>query len=208
MYQLLDFILHIDQQLVAIIATYGTSTYAIIFAIIFAETGLVITPFLPGDSLLFAAGALAATTALDPWPLFLVLTAAAIAGDNTNYWIGRLLGDRLLAAKKPIINRRYLERAHAFYEKYGPATVVVARFVPIVRTFAPFAAGVSRMTYRHFLPYSIGGGVLWIGLFVWGGYFFGNLPVVKANFELVVLGIIAVSVLPPLIEVLRARTRH
>ena len=202
---MIDFILHVDEQLATIIATYGPSTYAILFAVIFAETGLVVTPFLPGDSLLFAAGALAATTTLDPWPLFLILTTAAIAGDNTNYWIGRLLGDRMLAAKKPIINQQYLKKAHAFYEKYGPATVVMARFVPIVRTFAPFAAGVSRMTYRHFLPYSIGGGILWIGLFVWGGYFFGNLPIVKQNFELVVLAIIGISLLPPIIEAVRHR---
>ncbi len=204
---LVNLILHLDETLVGVIATYGTSTYGLLAAVIFAETGLVVTPFLPGDSLIFAAGALAATTALDPWPLFLTLAVAAIIGDNTNYWIGRLAGRRLLAAKRPIINKAYLDRARSFYDRYGPLTVVVARFVPIVRTFAPFTAGLGQMRYPTFLAYSVGGGALWIGTFVWTGFWFGNLPFIKANFELLVLGIIALSILPPVIEYLRARLK-
>lgn len=202
---IIDFILHLETHLASIIATHGVSTYGLLAAVIFAETGLVVLPFLPGDSLLFVAGALTATTLLNPIILFLVLTFAAIVGDNVNYWIGRTIGERLIKAKRPIINKKYLHRAHEFYEKHGPVMVVIARFVPIIRTFAPFVAGVSEMTYSTFLPYSIFGGSLWIGVFVFGGYFFGNLPIVKEHFSLVILAIMVISVIPAGIEFIRAR---
>ena len=204
-----DFILHLDKHLVELVQQYGTLSYAILFLIIFCETGLVVTPFLPGDSLLFAAGALAAGGAFNPWLLFLALTAAAILGDSTNYWIGRSLGPRIFGSEDSRwLNPKHLERTHAFYERYGGKTVVIARFMPIIRTFAPFVAGVGRMNYAKFLTFSVGGTILWIGAFVAGGYLFGNIPIVKRNFTLVVLGIIAVSLLPAAIEILRARRRE
>ena len=209
MHTLLDFILHLEVHLASFISSYGSWTYGLLMAVIFAETGLVILPFLPGDSLLFVAGALAATTTLNPILLFLWVALAAILGDNSNYWIGRLIGDRLVEAKRPIINKKYLARAHKFYEDHGPITIVIARFIPIIRTFAPFAAGLSRMTYlKKFLPYSIAGGSLWIAIFVFGGYFFGNLSVVKAHFSLVIAAIMVISVLPAVIEFLRARSHQ
>jgi membrane-associated protein len=205
MASLIDFLLRVDEHLVRLVAQYGLTTYGLLAGIIFAETGFVVMPFLPGDSLLFAAGTLSATTLLDPLPLFLVLTTAAIAGDNTNYWIGRLSGQRLIASNRGIVRPAHLERANRFYDRYGPITVVLARFVPLVRTFAPFAAGLTRMAYPTFFTYSVIGGTLWIGLFVWGGYFFGTIPVVRDHFDLVVLVVIAVSVLPPLFELVRRR---
>ena len=209
MHTLIDFILHLEVHLASFIAAHGAWTYGLLMAIIFAETGLVITPFLPGDSLLFVAGALSATTSLNPIFLFILVAIAAIAGDNTNYWIGRLIGDRLIQAKRPIINKKYLDRAHKFYEDHGPITVVIARFIPIVRTFAPFAAGISRMTYlTKFLPFSVAGGSLWIGTFVFGGYFFGNLQVVKDHFSLVIAAIMVISVLPAVVEFLRTRSHQ
>lgn len=201
-----DFILHLDKHLVELVQQYGTLSYAILFLIVFCETGLVVMPFLPGDSLLFAAGALAASGAFNPWLLFLALAAAAIIGDSTNYWIGRFIGPRIFASEgSRWLNPQHLDRTHAFYEKYGGKTVVIARFMPIIRTFAPFVAGVGRMNYAKFLTFSIGGTILWIGAFIAAGYLFGNIPIVKRNFTLVVLGIIAVSLLPAVIEFLRSR---
>ena len=204
--QLADLFLHLDRHLADIIGRYGVGTYAILVLIIFCETGLVVTPFLPGDSLLFAAGSLAALGAgLDPVLLFLLLSAAAIAGDTLNYWVGSLLGKGVAEGRYPLIRRDYLERTHRFYERHGGKTIVLARFVPIVRTFAPFVAGVGTMAYRRFLTWNVTGGILWVGLFVWAGYFFGNLPAVKENFSLVILAIIVLSVVPIAVEAMKAR---
>jgi membrane-associated protein len=203
--QAIDLFLHLDRHLAAIIGQYGTWTYAILVLIVFCETGLVVTPFLPGDSLLFAAGSLAALGAgLDPLLLFLLLSAAAIAGDTVNYWVGDWLGQGVTEGRYRFIRQDYLHRTHRFYEKHGGKTILLARFIPIIRTFAPFVAGVGTMTYPRFLAYNVIGGVAWVGLFVWAGYFFGNLPVVKENFSMVILAIIALSVLPIAVEVLRA----
>jgi len=206
--RLADFILHIDRHLQSLAAEYGTGLYVILFLIIFCETGLIIMPLLPGDSLLFAAGSLAAApqSALDPHLLFVLLSGAAILGDSVNYSIGRRLGPRIFRREKSrFFKRAHLDRTHAFYEKYGAKTIILARFVPIVRTFAPFVAGVGAMTYPRFLAYNVGGGLLWVGLFVYGGYFFGQLPFVQRNFKLVILAIIVVSLIPPLWEWWRVR---
>ena len=200
-----DFILHIDTHLDAIIRQYGGWTYLILLLIIFCETGLVVTPFLPGDSLLFAAGAFAARGALDPFTLSVLLILAAIAGDTVNYWIGKALAPRLAAGRLRFIKQSHLERTHSFYEKHGGKTIIIARFVPIVRTFAPFVAGVGAMEYGRFLAYNVIGGVAWVLLFVWAGYFFGNIPAVEHNFTLVIFAIIFLSILPPLIEYVRHR---
>jgi len=202
--QALDFFLHLDTHLAEITARYGTSTYLILFLIVFAETGLVITPFLPGDSLLFAAGAISALGTLDPILLSLLLIVAAIIGDTVNYWVGSWIGPRAFSGEIRFLKKSYLDRTHAFYERHGGKTIILARFVPIVRTFAPFVAGVGAMTYSRFLLYNVVGAVLWVGLFVPLGYFFGNLPQVKENFGLVILAIIGLSVLPMVIEVVRA----
>lgn len=203
--QLADLFLHLDRHLGEIIGQYGVWTYAILVLIVFCETGLVVTPFLPGDSLLFAAGSLAALGAgLDPLLLFLLLTAAAIAGDTVNYWVGAWLGKGVTEGRYRFIRRDYLDRTHRFYERHGGKTIVLARFVPIIRTFAPFVAGVGTMTYSRFLAYNVLGAVAWVGLFVWAGYFFGNLPVVKENFSMVILAIIALSMIPIGVEVLKA----
>ena len=199
-----DFVLHIDTHLNAIIAAYGTGTYLLLFLIIFCETGLVVTPFLPGDSLLFAAGTFAARGSLDPSLLIVLLAIAAIAGDNSNYWIGRYLGPRVFERDTKWINRKHLERAHAFYEKHGGKTILLARFMPIIRTFAPFVAGIGRMEYRRFLLFSVSGGLLWISSMTLAGYFFGNLPFVAENFSMVVYAIIAISLMPAIIEGVRA----
>jgi len=203
----IDFILHIDVHLNAMILQYGTWTYAILFLIIFMETGFVVTPFLPGDSLLFAAGAFAAAGSLNPWVILFLLWFAAVAGDNLNYMIGHYLGPKVFHTRSRLLNRKHLERAHAFYEKHGGKAVIMARFVPIVRTFSPFVAGVGAMRYPRFLAFDVSGGLLWIALFTFGGYFFGNIPAVKKNFELVIIGIIFVSVLPMVIHWLRERKR-
>lgn len=202
---LIDFILHIDEHLADIIAQYGTWTYAILFAIIFVETGLVIMPLLPGDSLLFAAGAFAARGVMDPFVLFVLLSIAAILGDSVNYAIGRSIGPRAFTGESRFLKKKYLDRAHEFYEKYGGRAIVFARFVPIVRTFAPFVAGAAQMTYSKFLLYNVAGGVVWIALFVFAGYFFGTIPAVERNFELVIFGIIGVSVLPMIYEYIKAK---
>lgn len=203
----LDIFLHIDEHLAQIIQTYHTWTYALLFLIVFMETGLVVTPFLPGDSLLFAAGALAA---LDGSPLnvgvvWLLVAIAAIVGDTVNYWVGHTIGPRAFEQNIRFLKREYLERTQRFYEKHGGKTIVLARFVPIVRTFAPFVAGVGMMSYGRFITYNVVGGLLWTLLFIFMGYFFGNIPFVKHNFEFVVLGIILVSVLPMVVEFLRTR---
>jgi membrane-associated protein len=203
--QLVDFILHIDVHLAELIARYGTGTLVLLFLIVFAETGLVVTPFLPGDSLLFAAGAFAARGALDIRLLVPVLLVAAILGDTVNYWIGHKLGRRAFSGKIPFIKEEYLQRTERFYEKHGGKTIILARFVPIIRTFAPFVAGVGTMSYGRFFSYNVIGAVLWVFLFTVGGYFFGNLPLVQRNFKLVILAIIVVSVLPIVVEYLRAR---
>ncbi len=203
-----DLFLHLDKHLSEIITQYGTGTYLILVAIIFCETGLVVTPFLPGDSLLFAAGTFAGLGTLDVWLLFFLLTAAAIVGDTVNYWIGSYVGPKAFATNSRWLKREHLERTHAFYEKHGGKTIILARFVPIIRTFAPFVAGVGTMSYPKFITYNIVGAVLWVGLFVFGGYFFGNLTIVKENFSVVILAIIAVSVLPIAIEAFKARTRN
>lgn len=198
--QAFDFFVHLDKHLFEIVHSYGAWAYAILFAIIFCETGLVVTPFLPGDSLLFAAGALAALEALNPIVLFVLLTAAAIIGDTVNYWAGSAIGPRVFSDDARVLKTAYLRRTEQFYEKYGGKTIVIARFVPIVRTYAPFVAGACRMHYGRFLTYNVLGGVVWVALFVFAGYFFGNIPAVKDNFTVVILVIIALSLVPPLIE--------
>jgi membrane-associated protein len=203
----IDFFLHLDRHLAEITARYGTWTYAILVAIVFCETGLVVTPFLPGDSLLFTAGAIAALGSLDPWLLNLLLFVAVICGDNVNYWIGRFIGPRAFTGHYRFLRREHLERTHAFFERHGGRTVVLARFVPIVRTFTPFVAGVGAMSYPRFLAYSLAGGAFWVTAFLWAGYYFGNLPAVRENFSLVVLGIILISVLPILIGILKERRK-
>jgi len=201
---LLDLVLHLDRHLDQVIQHYGTATLVILFVVIFAETGLVITPFLPGDSLLFAAGTLAARGLLDLAALLVLLSLAAVLGHTANYWIGAVAGARL-AARGRLVRRDHLERAHRFYERYGGITIVISRFVPIVRTFAPFVAGIARMPYRRFLFFNVAGGLSWVGLFVLGGYLFGNLPFVRANFTLVIAAVIVISVLPIVVEAIRHR---
>jgi membrane-associated protein len=201
-----DFFLHLDQHLAEVIQRYGTSTYALLFLIVFLETGLVVTPLLPGDSLLFAAGSFAGLGILRFWPLFFLLCAAAILGDTVNYAIGARLGPRVFHyPKSRFFNPEHLKKTHAFYEKYGGKTIIIARFVPIVRTFAPFVAGIGAMSYARFLGYNVIGGVLWVSVCLFSGYFFGNLPLVKQNFSLVVIAIVFISLLPAVIEYLRHR---
>jgi len=205
--QALDVVLHLSDHLYELTRSQGPWVYGILFLIIFCETGLVITPFLPGDSLVFAVGAVAANpeSGLNVWLAGLLMLVAAILGDTANYWIGRYAGNRLVAAFPRLIRREYLDRTHAFFEKYGPKTIVLARFVPIVRTFAPFVAGMGAMTYSRFMTFNVVGAVLWIGLILPVGWYFGNIPIVKKNFELVVVGIIGVSLLPIAFEVWKAR---
>jgi membrane-associated protein len=204
---LLDFVLHLDKHLSPIIHQYGAWTYLLLFAIVFCETGLVVTPFLPGDSLLFAAGAFAANGSLSVWALAGALIAAAILGDTANYWIGHFLGHRLLNARRRIIKPEHIAYTHEFFEKYGGKTVIIARFVPIVRTFAPFVAGLGSMSYGRFMSYNAVGGSAWVLLCTFAGYWFGNLPFVQKNFSLVVLMIIFLSLLPAVWELWQARRR-
>ncbi len=203
--QFVDFILHIDVHLVEMVNRYNDATYLILALIIFCETGLVVTPFLPGDSLLFAAGALAAAGSLNIGLLILILFIAAFAGDNTNYAIGNFIGHRIMSAKRKIIKPEYIERTHAFYEKHGGKTVVIARFMPILRTFAPFVAGLGSMTYKKFVGFSLLGNTLWIGGMTLLGYAFGSHPFVKSNFSMVVIGIIGLSLLPMVVAFVRAK---
>ena len=205
--QLVDVFLHLDTHLSQVIAEYGTWTYLILFGIIFCETGLVVTPFLPGDSLLFAAGAFAALGALDVRILIPLLIAAAIIGDTINYWIGAYIGPRAFEGTLRFLKQEHLNRTRAFYERHGGKTIILARFVPIVRTFAPFVAGVGTMSYPRFITYNVVGAVLWVGLLVLAGFFFGNIPMVRENFTVVILAIIAISVMPMVIEALRTRRR-
>lgn len=201
----IDFFLHLDRHLSEVISRYGTWTHFILFLIVFCETGLVITPFLPGDSLLFAAGTFAALGALDLRLIMILLIVAAIAGDTINYWVGSYIGPKAFRGDGRFLKREYLDRTHAFYEKHGGKTIILARFIPIIRTFAPFVAGVGAMSYPKFLTYNIVGAVLWVGLLVLGGYYFGNIPIVRENFSLVILAIIFLSVLPIMVETVRAR---
>lgn len=203
-----DVFLHLDKHLDKIVGQYGATTYAILFVIIFCETGLVVTPFLPGDSLLFAAGSIAALGSLDPVWLFVFLSVAAIAGDTVNYWIGAWVGPKAFSGEFRFLKKEHLERTHAFFEKYGGKTIIIARFVPIVRTFAPFVAGIGAMNYAKFIIYNIVGGVAWVALFVFGGYWFGNQKFVKDHFSLVVIAIIILSVMPMVVEYLRARRKR
>ncbi|MBI5411916.1 DedA family protein [Candidatus Peregrinibacteria bacterium] len=205
---MIDLILHLDANLIALVQAYGPWVYAIVFAVIFCETGLVVTPFLPGDSLLFALGALAATKSLNLGLLLVLLGAAAILGDTVNYWIGHTLEIKLVEGKKiRFIKESHLKKTEEFYKKYGNKTIILARFAPIVRTLAPFVAGVGKMNYSHFLLYNIIGGAAWVTLFLSGGYFFGNIPFVKKNFTMVILGIIFFSVLPAIIEYIKSKKR-
>jgi len=202
----IDIFLHLDKHLSTVIQAYGGWTYLILLLIIFCETGLVVTPILPGDSLLFAIGSFAALGALELEYLLVGLTLAAILGDSVNYAIGHYMGPKVFTKKDSrIFRKEYLDKTHRFYEKYGAKTIIFARFVPIVRTFAPFVAGIGAMSYGKFLTYNIVGGVAWICLFVLGGYFFGGLPIVKQNFTLVILAIIALSIMPGVIEYIRSR---
>jgi len=203
---LIDFFLHLDQHLGELIRNYGLWSYLILFLIIFCETGLVITPFLPGDSLLFAAGTFAARGDLSVWWLFILLTVAAIIGDTVNYWVGHYVGPKVFHKENVrFLNKKHLERTHEFYEKYGGKTIIIARFIPIIRTFAPFVAGIGSMTYWRFITYNIVGGILWVGICVFAGFFFGNIPIVKNNFSIVIIAIVLISVLPVIVEFIRHR---
>lgn len=207
MFALLDFILHIDKYLDMLITNYGILTYAIVFAIIFLETGLVVTPFLPGDSLIFVLGAISALGSLNIFLTFFLLSAAAILGDSFNYWIGSYLGERFFYERR-WIKPEYLARTKEFYKKYGGKTIIFARFVPIVRTIAPFVAGVGEMEYIKFLSYNVIGGIIWVALFLFGGYFFGGLPIVKSNLSIVIIFILLLSFLPPLAEYIKHKMRR
>jgi membrane-associated protein len=209
--RVIDFVLHFDKHLLEFVGTYGTWVYGILFGIIFAETGLVVTPFLPGDSLLFATGALAATGVLNPWLVFVLLTIAAFTGNAVNYAIGRRVGPAIFTGTGDtgtigrLMNRQYLERAHAFFEQYGGKAIILGRFVPIVRTFVPFVAGAARMTPASFVFFNAVGAVTWVGLCVLAGVLFGNVPIIKDNFSLVTIGIVFVSLLPVLVEFVKHR---
>ncbi len=206
--ELVDFILHIDEHLNTMIVQYHYWVYAILFLIIFVETGLVIMPFLPGDSLLFAVGMFAAQGSLNLLTAIILMLAAAVLGDACNYFIGRFAGDRMVRLRlfgKQLVKPQYIQKTHDFYEKHGPQTIIIARFVPIVRTFAPFVAGVGHMLYRTFAIYNVVGGIIWVGSLTLAGYFLGNIPVVKDNFEKVVIGIILISVLPIIIGFIKNR---
>jgi membrane-associated protein len=199
--------LHLDVYFKEIISQYGLWTYLLLFAIIFCETGLVVTPFLPGDSLLFVAGTFAADPAsgLNPWLLVLILSVAAILGDTANYWMGHYIGPKAFTEERRYLKKEYLDRTHRFYEKYGGMTIIIARFVPIVRTFAPFVAGIGAMNYTRFILYNIFGGIAWVATFIFAGYLFGNLHGVKENFAFVVMAIVLISVMPMAVEYWRAR---
>lgn len=200
-----DFVLHVDVYLDQIITNYGGWTYAILFVVIFMETGFVVTPFLPGDSLIFAASTFAARGSLNPWFMFGLLAFAAVLGDSVNYWIGHRIGKRAYSGEIKWIKKEYMERTHTFFEKHGGKTIFLARFVPIIRTFAPFVAGVSRMSYGFFFRWNVIGGIIWVATFTLLGYFFGNIPFVQDNFELVILAIIVISFIPAVVEGIKAK---
>lgn len=206
--QLIDFVLHIDAHLQALVAQYGPWIYAILFLIIFCETGLVVTPILPGDSLLFAAGSIAAVGGMNVHLLVGLLILAAILGDSTNYEIGRIVGTKIFKPNARIFKQEHLDKTHAFYEKYGGKAIVIARFMPIVRTFVPFVAGAGKMTYSRFLFFNVTGGVLWVTLITYAGYFFGTREIVQKNLSLVMIGIIIISILPGIIEFLRHKLKN
>jgi membrane-associated protein len=206
--QLIDLILHVDTYLDVIIQQFGVVTYVLLFIVVFCETGLVVTPFFPGDSLLFAVGAFAARGSLELGIVLAVLGAAAILGDTANYWIGAIVGPKVFHKENVrFLNRKHLDRTHEFYERYGGKTIVIARFIPIIRTFAPFVAGIGKMTYGRFVSYNVFGGLLWVSLFVLGGYYFGNLGIVRRNFSLVIAVIILLSIMPGIVEAVRHRVR-
>jgi len=204
-HQAIDFLLHVDVYLEQIISNYGGWTYGLLFFVVFMETGFVVTPFLPGDSLIFAAATFAARGALNPWLIFGLLAFAAVLGDTANYWIGHRIGARAYTGEIKWIKKEYMERTHAFFEKHGGKTIFLARFVPIIRTFAPFVAGVSRMSYGFFFRWNVIGGITWVATFTLLGYFFGNIPFVQKNFELVIIAIILISVVPAITEAIKAR---
>ncbi len=205
--QLVDVFLHLDKHLAEVVRAYGTFTNVILFAIVFCETGLVVTPFLPGDSLLFTAGALASLGSLNVWMLFVTLALAAVLGDTANYWIGKKIGLRAFDGSIRFLKQDHLRKTEAFYEKHGKKTIILARFVPIIRTFAPFVAGVGSMSYGVFLAYNVIGGILWVAICVFSGYFFGNIPFVKKNFSLVILAIVILSTVPIALEWWKARRK-
>lgn len=203
----IDFVLHMDKQLPLIVNNIGAWSYAALFVVIFIETGVVIMPFLPGDSLLFAAGAVAAhgDSGLSVVLLHLLMAAAAVLGDTANYWIGHFVGPKVFTTGSRLFKKEYLDRTHAFYEKHGGKTIFLARFIPIIRTFAPFVAGIGKMNYGYFISYNVFGGIIWTGLFLWAGFFFGSLPIVKNNFSIVIFAIIFISLLPVIYEALRSK---
>lgn len=205
---LIDFIMHLDEHLSVIIQNYGIWTYLILFLIVFCETGLVVTPFLPGDSLLFVVGAFSASGAMELWASALLLIAAAVMGDTVNYHIGKFIGPKVFHKQNVrFFKKEHLIRTHNFYEKHGGKTIIIARFIPIIRTFAPFVAGIGNMTYLRFLSYNIIGGIAWVAIFILGGYFFGNIPVVRNNFTLVIFAIIFISILPGIVSFLTSRRK-
>ena len=203
--KIVDFVLHVDVYLNDIILRYGGWTYGLLFFVIFMETGFVVTPFLPGDSLLFAAATFAARGALNPWVLFILMTIAAFAGDTANYWIGHAIGAKAYSGEVKWIKKEYMERTHAFFEKHGGKTIFLARFVPIIRTFTPFVAGVSKMPYGYFITWNLIGGVTWVATFTLLGYFFGNIPFVQDHFELAIIAIVLISFIPAVTEAIKAR---
>ena len=206
---LIDIIIHLDKHLYELCTAYGAWVYAILFVVVFAETGLVVTPFLPGDSLLFAVGSLAAIGALDFTTSVLLLITAAILGDAVNYWIGDYVGPKVFHYENSrFLNKEYLIRTHQFYEKHGGKTIIIARFLPIIRTFAPFVAGIGSMTYRRFVLFNVAGGILWVMLFVPAGYFFGSVPIVKNNFSLVIIALVLIPGIPALVEVIRMQLKR
>lgn len=204
-YQIIDFILHIDVHLENIIHQYGLWTIAILFVIIFMETGLVVTPFLPGDSLIFATATFAARGAFSPWTIFFLLSIAAVLGDTANYWIGHRVGHKAFTGEVKWVKKEYMDRTHLFFEKYGGRAIFLGRFVPIIRTFVPFVAGVSQMSYGYFFRWNVIGGITWVALFTMLGYFFGTIPFVQNNFELVIIAIILISVVPIFVEWYKAK---
>lgn len=203
--KIVDFFLHVDVYLNDIITQYGAWTYGLLFFIVFMETGFVVTPFLPGDSLIFAAATFAARGSLNPWMLFILMVIAAFLGDTANYWIGNAIGAKAYTGEVKWIKKEYMERTHAFFKKHGGKTIFLARFVPIIRTFAPFIAGVSKMPYGYFISWNLIGGICWVATFTLLGYFFGNIPFVQKNFELVIIAIIIISLVPAVVEVVKGR---